>query len=182
VGLVEDCRATILIADYIGVDAASKINAIGAGFSITGVQTTGLTGAMHVGVLVDVPSPYLGQEFALSLELRDVDAGSVVQVPGASGQPEALRIQNIVKAERPVIPGVYLPPNMYGRVQMVMAFTNGLPLPAGRSYDWWLQIDGQHRKGWVSRFHVAGPAPGPVIGGPAGPASIPNIPLPPPVD
>jgi len=36
-------------------------------------------------------------------------------------------------------------------------------------------IDGQRRKGWVARFHVLAPLPQPVLGGPGGPSSIPNV-------
>lgn len=178
-GLVEDCRVTLIVADYIGVDAASKLNAIGAGFSITGLQPTGLTAPMYVGVLVDVPPAFHGQEFPLSLELRDVEGNSVVTMTGPSGAPEALRVQSMVTPERPVLPGTYLPPAMFARVQVVIGFQNGLPLSAGRFYEWRVEIEGQHRKGWIARFHVTGPPPPPVVGGPAGPSSIPNIPLPP---
>lgn len=180
--IAQECQAIILIADYIAVDAGGKLNAIGAGFAITGVQSTGFTGAMTVGVLIDVPTQHLGKNFAISLDLRDADTSSVVQIAGVSGQPEALRVQHVVVAERPLIPGMYLPPDLHGRVQMILAFPNGLPLRPGRSYEWRLEVDGTHRKGWVSRFHVAGPAPQPVIGGPAGPATIPNIETAPPVD
>lgn len=160
----------MLLADYIGVDAAGKVNAIGAGFVITGLQPTGTTAPQHVAVLVDVPARYAGQEFPLSLELRDADLDTVVQLPGPAGQLDAMRIQQLVKGERPVVPGAYLPDDLPVRIQLTLGFTNGLPLTPGRKYVWRAEIAGQHRKDWSARFYVPGPPPPPVFGGPAGPA------------
>jgi hypothetical protein len=178
VGFFEDAHVTVLLADYIGVDAGGKVNAIGAGFTITGIQPHGLTAPQHVVVLIDVPGKYAGREFAFSLELRDEDSGSVVQVAAPSGQPDTMRIQQILKGERSQAPDVYLPESMFLRIQVAMAFVNGLPLAPGRFYSWRAQVDGQHRRDWSARFHVLGPPPPPVFGGPAGPADIPNIPAP----
>jgi len=175
VSIHQDAHVVVFIADYIGVDAASKINAIGAGFAISGLQPTGMVAPQHIAVLVDVPSRYAGSEFAVSVELRNETIGGVVQLLGASGAPEALRVQQMAKAEPPVIPGVYLPELMFCRVQMMLAFPNGLPLAPGL-YAWRVELDGQTSPGWHASFYVPGPPPQPVFGGPAGPSDIPMLP------
>lgn len=174
-----EAHAVIFVADYIGIDAAGKINAIGAGFALTGVTPEGQTPPQHVAVLIDVPSRYDGDEFALSLELREESSDSVVQVAGPTGQLEALRLQQVMQVNRPQISGAYLPTNLSCRVQATIGFPMGLQLQPGRTYGWHLQIDGQTRAGWVAKFHVVGPPPGPVFGGPSGPADIPGMGSPP---
>lgn len=173
-----DASCIVILADYIGIDAASKANILGGGFAISGLQQNGQTAPQYVAVFVDVPGKYRGEEFTLSLELHDDTAGGTVQMPGPSGQVEALRVAQIVKAEAPNIPGIYLPDTMFSRVQTVLAFPNGIPLPVGHFYSWRAQIDGQGRPGWKASFHVPGPPPQPVFGGPAGPAAIPTMPSP----
>lgn len=173
--IFEDAHAFVLIADYIGVDAAGKINTIGAGFAISGVQPTGLLAPQYVGAVIDVPGRYVGQECALSLELFDDTAGSTVQVPAESGL-EAMRVQQVVRVDRPNLPGVSIPDSMFSRLQVTLGFPTGLPLAPGRQYSWRLQIDGHHSPDWYASFYVPGPPPSPVFGGPAGPADIPNLP------
>lgn len=176
-GIFEDAHVAIILADYVGIDAGGKVNAIGAGFTLTGVQPHGLTAPMHVVALIDLPGKYSGREFAFSLELWDDDTQEVVQMPGPSGQPDTMRIAQLVKGDRPQAPGLlYLPETMFVRVQVALAFVNGLPLAPGRFYSWRAQVEGQHRKDWSARFHVAGPPPPPVFGGPADPADIPDLP------
>jgi hypothetical protein len=175
VALAQDAQVSVLLADYIGLDAAGKINALGAGFTVTGVAN-GLTPPQHVAALIDVPSSYAGQDFALSVQLRDETVGRLVQVPGQSGLLEALRMQQVARAERPNAgPGVHLPQTMFARVQVALAFPMGLPLVVGNYYAWQVEIDGQSQPHWQARFYVAGPPPGPVFGGPSGPASIPPL-------
>lgn len=179
--LFSDAHAVVLIADFIGADAAGKLNAIGAGFAISGIGPDGQTPPQHVAVMVDVPSKYAGDEYALLLELRNETTGAVVQVPSATGQLEALRMQQVVRVERPALgPAIYLPNDMTCRSQVTIGFPMGLPLEPGNSYAWQLRIDGQHRPGWIARFHVVGPRPGLVFGGPAGPADIPDVETPTP--
>lgn len=176
-GLFEDSHAFVLIADYIAVDAAGKINALGVGFAIAPTAPgTGLLAPQSVAAVIDVPREYVGQDFSLSLELHDEDAGTIVQIPGQSGQLEALRVQQVLRAERPSVPGLYLPESMFSRVQVTLGFPTGLPLAPSRMYSWRMQIEGQHRPNWRASFYVPGPPPQPVFGGPVGPASLPSPP------
>lgn len=173
--LADDLHLTMLIADYIGVDAGGKLNAIGAGITVTGLQPNGLSAPHHVAVLMDAPSKYYGTQFAFSLELRDQETNQLVQVPNPSGTMEALRIQQVLTVSAPFIQNVYLPPGMVARVQVSLAFPTGVPVQAGATYGWHVQIDGREGKGWYAQFHVPGPPPPPVVGGPYSPANIPGL-------
>lgn len=173
--IAEDAQVVVLLADYIGVDAAGKLNALGAGFTVVG-HNGSTTAPLHVAAIIDVPAKYVGEDFALSLQLQDETSGRLVQVPGQSGVLEALRVQQVVRVERPQSAGsVHLPPTMFARVQTVVGFPAGLPLIAGNYYAWQVQIDGHSRPEWQSRFYVPGLPPAPVFGGPSGPASIPPL-------
>lgn len=164
----------VLVADHIGVDAGGKLNALGAALTLTGVQPNGFTPPQSVAAVIDVPSRHAGAEFAVLLELRNETADTVVQLPGPSGKPEALRIQQLVQAKRPQVQGAYVPESMFCRVQVMLNFANGLPLAPSTLYAWRLEVDGQHRKGWRAQFYVPGPPPAPVVGGPAGPSGSPT--------
>ena len=167
----EDARVLLFVADYAGVDAAQKINAIGAAFTLTGLQPqSGLTPPQHVVVVIDVPVTYVGTDFAVAIELRRDDIDQAVTVPGPAGQPEAMRIQQIVRPERPHVPqGAQMPSGLYARIQYVLAFPTGLQLQPGVTYRWRVEIEGQTKPGWDTVFHVLAPAPGPIFGGPSAP-------------
>lgn len=184
-GIFDDASVTVFVADHIATDAAQKITALGAGFLLTGLDPqTRLSAPQHVAVLIDVPAKYVGQQFALSLELRDETIGQTVQVPTPpTGQLDALRVQQVVPVNPPLLGGASLPEGTPIRSQVTLGLPTGVPLVAGHRYAWRVEIDGQHRSGWKAVFSVLGPTPGPVFGGPAGPAAIPNIaPLPPPTE
>lgn len=188
-GIYDDAHVVVLIADYIGVDPSGKVNALGVGMSIVGAQPIPVPGTpsgasgqtvmaapQHLIVMIEVPPKYVRQQFALSIELRDENTRETAKVAEPDGTVQPLRLQQAVTVEPPSVPGVYLPPDMFSRVQVSLAFPNGLPLTAGHYYDWRVEIDGQHREGWRARFLVAGPPPAPVFGGPSGSADIPNVP------
>jgi hypothetical protein len=175
VALLDDARVTVLLADYIAVDGNGKLTAVGAAFTLTGLQPDGHTPPQHVAVLVDVPASHLGQDFSLDLSLRD-DSGAAVLVPGPSGDMEPLRVAQVMRAQAPQAQGLHLPAELPGRVQIVIGFPQGLPLAQGRGYRWVVELDGRSRPEWSSGFYVPAPPPGPVFGGPVGPTSIPNLP------
>ncbi len=175
--LLDDARVTLLLADYVAVDASGKLTAVGAAFTLTGLGPDGHTPPMHVAVLVDVPAHLVGQDFAMSVELRDDGSGAPVLVAGQDGEPEPLRVAQVMRAQPPAVPGLQVPASAPGRVQVVLGFPGGLPLEIGHSYRWSVELDGATRPEWSVVFHVPSPAPGPVFGGPSGPTSIPNFPL-----
>lgn len=177
-GVFQDAQAVVLLADYIAVDAAGKINALGAGFMMTSVQPEGLSAPQSVAAIINVPAKYSGQQFAISLELRDLTTGQVAQFPGQGGRAEALRIQQLALAQRPMIQGVVVPDTVPCRHQMFVSFVNGLQVTPGHMYEWRLEIEGQHRPGWSAPFYVLAPPPGPVIGGPTAssdPTAMPRL-------
>jgi hypothetical protein len=174
VDLLDSARVTVLLADYVAVDAAGKLTAVGAAFTLTGLQPDGHTPPMHVAVLVDVPGEHVGQDFSLGVSLRDDVTGRPVLVPGQDGE-EPLQVAQVMRAQAPAVPGMVIPASVPGRVQVVLGFPQGLPLTQGHSYRWSVELDGQTRPEWSALFHVPSPAPGPVFGGPLGPASIPNL-------
>jgi hypothetical protein len=176
VALLDDARVTVLLADYIAVDANGKLTAVGAAFTLTGLQPDGHTPPQHVAVLVDVPASHLGQDFSLDLSLRVGETGDPVLVPGPSGEVEPLRVAQVMRAQAPQAPGLHLPSDLPGRVQVVIGFPQGLPLAQGAGYRWVVELDGQTRPEWSTGFYVPGPPAGPVFGGPVGPTSIPNFP------
>ncbi|MDP9181293.1 MAG: hypothetical protein M3P04_00775 [Actinomycetota bacterium] len=173
--LHDSARVTVLLADYIAVDAAGKLTAVGAAFTLSGLQPDGHTPPVHVAVLVDVPGDLVGQDFALGVGLVDDATGRAVLLPGADGGGEPLRVAQVVQAQTPSVPGMLVPSTAPGRVQLILGFPQGLPLEAGHSYRWAVELDGQTRPQWSAWFHVPSPAPGPVFGGPVGPTSIPNL-------
>lgn len=170
-----DAQVAVLVADHIAIDQSGKVTALGAFFTVSGFQSSGMSAPQFVLVVVTVPPRHVGEEFSLSLELRDLDADTAVMVNGPSGQLEALRVQQLVKIERPSIPGLSLPPNMPANINVSLGFPNGLPLQMGRLYGWRVEIDAQTRPGWLASFAVAAPPPPPVFGGMAGPAGIPGL-------
>jgi hypothetical protein len=174
--LRDDAHVTVVIADYIGVDASGKINVVGGGWTTAGAQPNGFSAAQYLAILVDIASGHVGEEFTLTVALHAADSGETITVPGPSGTAEALRVQQLSRVEAPPAqPGMYVPSSMFSRVQLMVAFPNGLPLAAGRRYSWRVEIDGAGRPDWRADFLVAGPPPNPVVGGPAHPSHIPGI-------
>lgn len=175
--LFNDAQVHFILADYAAVDAAGKLNVIGGGVSFIGSAGAGQpTAPFTVAVTVLVPAKFVNETYAPSVELHDVTIGQIVMVAAEGGQLQALRAQQAI-----TVPPVQVPPGMAAPSDAmqgnttVIQFANGLPLTPGHSYEWRVQIDGQNRQGWWHRFHVLGPAPGPVFGGPAGSPTIPGV-------
>lgn len=173
-----EARVSFVMADFVGGDQSGKLNIIGGGITFLALQppTGQATAPFGVIAMADIPAKLVGTQYAISLELYNETLGQVAQVPGPSGQLEAMRVQQVAAVQPlPPLPGAKPPSDAFVRHVMMLNFSNGLPLLAGCSYDWKLQIDGQHKPGWFSRFHVLAPAEGVVFGGPVGPGTIPGI-------
>lgn len=166
----DDARALILLADYAGVDASGKVNAIGAAFNVTALDHRGQTPPHYVIVFVSVPRSYVGQDFSVVIELRRADLNQTVTLPTPAGQAEALRIQQVARPEMPMVaPGTLLPADLDSRVQYVLAFPNGLSLQAGVTYRWRVEVEGHSKPDWEAPFSVLAPVPPPIFGGPSAP-------------
>src|SRR4051812_46935927 len=101
--IAEDAHAILLLADYASIDAGAKVNVIGAGFTLAGWQA-GQTAPMHVVMMIDINGRHAGEQFTFTLELRDRDTSELVALPGPTGAAEALRISQVLTAERPALP------------------------------------------------------------------------------
>lgn len=163
--LADEVRVTMLLADYASVDAANKLQILGGGWQVATVLPNGMTAPQYLVVLIEVPSGRVGEEFAVGVSLHDERTGTVVELPGPGGQPGvALRVQQLSKADRPVAPGVRFPLDYPGRVQAILAFPDGLPLPPSGFFSWRLEVDGNHVEHWCLPFVTGGPPPAPVVG------------------
>jgi hypothetical protein len=163
--IAETARVALVLADYAQNDTSNKAYILGAGWQVTSLQpTTGQTAAQAVVVIIDVNPEHYDEQFAVEVTLHD-DANEVVQTPGPTGEPTALRVSQVLKAEKPSTPGHFVPPKaLWARVQVTLNFPAGLPIQAGRSYTWRVRIDGDDSRTWDASFHVAGPPPSTVIG------------------
>lgn len=170
-----EASVTLFIADFANVDGGGKVNALGAGFEVVGVQPNSFSAPMSLVLWIDVPSRHVGEQFTFSIELRDEESDQIVRVPGPTGRSEPLRIQQVARVNPPNVPGVFLPQGFPSRTNFLMAFPNGVQVTPGHSYRWVAQIDGQGRPGWNTRFHVAGPPPI-VFGGVDNPEGLEDMP------
>lgn len=178
--MFSEAHVTVLIGDYISVDLGSgKVYGLGLGFQFLPANPpTNLTPPMSLGVLIDIPSSYAGQQVPVVIELRDLTLNQVVSFtpPGGSG-PEALRIQQLMLVNKPAILGVYVPDTVPARLQAAITFPNGVMVVPGHRYAWKLEIEGQTRPGWSAEFHVLDSQPPPLFGGPTGrsPSDLPQV-------
>jgi hypothetical protein len=163
--IADDARVTLLLADYAVADAVKKVNILGAGWQLAGLQqNTGMTSPQTVVVFVDLPPQHNNEQFAMSLTLLD-ESGQAVEVPGPTGEQQPLRISQLCKAEEPVFPGQNVPSNVvFSHLQWVVQFAGGIPLPPSQLYTWQVEIDGNAPKAWAASFYVPGPKPKPVLG------------------
>lgn len=99
--------------------------------------------------LVDVPWDMTNQPHEMVLQLLDAD-GQTVQVPGPTGEPQPLRVENRVEVGRP--PG--LPSGTEIKVPLVINLGQGLPLVPGQRYRWQLEINGHTKEHWSAAFYV----------------------------
>ncbi|MEP6697972.1 MAG: hypothetical protein ABJA34_14005 [Pseudonocardiales bacterium] len=155
----------LFLADYAAVDAASKLNMIGGGLSLIGFNPgTSLSAPFSLVATVSVPPALYGAECSVEIILEDA-AGVLVSLPGPTGETQTMRVGQAVTFQRPIFPAASVPENLVdARVQWVLNFAAGLPLPVGNRYIWRIRIDHETRPDWVEAFFVPGPPPGPVIG------------------
>lgn len=133
----------VLIADFVNVDTAGKVNIIGGGIQFLGSDPeTGLTApfAVYVNVTVTIPM-FEEMSAAVQVELVDAD-GQPVTVPSPDG-PNMMRFNQDVDFRHTVRADVQQPPMGFpGTSNIVLNFPGGLPLPAGATYEWVALLDG----------------------------------------
>ena len=147
----------ILIADFVNIDAAGKVNIIGGGVQFLGFDPdTGMTApfSLYASIIVTLPTLDEASE-AVDILLVDAD-GQPVTLPGPEG-PNQLRFNQIVDFTHAKNPAVQQPPIGFpGSSNVVMNFPGGLPLPSGSTYEWVVLVDG--RRLASTTFFVPGPA------------------------
>lgn len=164
-GVADLARVAVILADYALADPVGKVNILGAGWAVTGVNPqTGTIPPHTLIVLLDFPPELYGEDFSISIALRDA-VGEPVQLPGPAGAPQPMRIAQILRVEEPSFPGANIPRDtVWAHAQTTFNLSNGLPLPANQLYTWTVEIDGNRKPEWAVSFFVAGPPPPPVIG------------------
>lgn len=156
----------LLIADYVSADAVGKLNLIGGGLSVIGMQTgqtpgagTGNTAPFGVVVSIAAEPDMYGSECAFELILEDSSGEQVfLPNPGGKGVHHALRFAHDIVFEEPDFPQIPGVPkrSVPARVQLVIMFIAGLPLTPGNAYSWRVKIDHDSHDDWTEQFYVPG--------------------------
>lgn len=153
---LSSASANILIADFVNIDAAGKVNVIGGGIQFLGFDPdAGLTAPFSLFVSVTVSLPSLDEASAIvEVLLVDTD-GQAVTVEATDG-PNEMRFSQGVDFRHTVAPDVQQPPIGFpGCSNVVLNFPGGLPLTAGGTYEWHVTLDGTRLAS--TTFFVPGP-------------------------
>lgn len=150
--------ADILLADYVGIDTAGKLNIVGGGISSIGSYPDGMTAPFSVLVILDFKPEFDGQKFQYGLELVDL-AGEPVELEGPEGKSRLQLFNEQTAGIEPNSPDIQkrqgVPPGIIPiGVRSVVALTNGIPLPSTNFYSWRLTVDSQEVPGGTRTFYV----------------------------
>lgn len=162
--VADAANVRILLADFVNTDPAGKLNIIGGGISMVGVDPNLKSTIPHAVVArIAFPPKYVGDSPAIELALEH-DDGTPVALPNPMG-PQLLRVGAADALKPAVMPNTDVPPNaVWPSVQFAMFFSNGLPLEPNRVYTWRVKIDHDTREEWTEKFYVFTPSSGPVVG------------------
>ncbi|MET4002800.1 hypothetical protein ABIB48_001518 [Arthrobacter sp. UYCu511] len=151
--------ASIIIADFVNIDAAGKVNIIGGGIQFLGFDPdTGMSApfSLFVSVTVSIPA-FDSTQAVVEVALVDTD-GRPVSVPASEG-PNVLHFKQQVDFRHTMAPNMQPPPMGFpGCSNVVLNFPGGLPLPTGSAYEWVVMLDGARLSS--STFFVPGIADG----------------------
>lgn len=163
--LSDNATVRLLIADYVAADAAGKLNVVGGGLGVLGLnQETGFTAPFGVVVIIAVPPNLDGAETSVEVILED-STGAPVGLPGPAGEPQIMRVAQNVTFEEKNLSAVGVPRRaLRPRYQWILMFGAGLPLSINQRYLWRVKLDHETRDEWTEEFVVPGPPPGPVLG------------------
>jgi hypothetical protein len=161
------------MADYAAIEETSrKPNVLGADLQVLIGAPAPLpeaqarlvnTPPFAIFVNVAVPPELAGEEFVLSVDLRDA-LGELVNMPGGT-DADKLRITQIVRVDDSPSAGLGIPRRtLWPRFNLAISFANGLQLVGGQAYRWVLQIDGSSREEWETDFFLTGPPVPPLLG------------------
>lgn len=161
--LTSGAAGQLIIADYVNIDSAGKVNIIGGGIHMIGFDPeNGVTAPFALFASVSAKL-IAGEDNAAAVEIVLVDSdGQAVDLPGPAG-PQKMRIAQNVEFGHVLQPGMpSLPAGFPARHNMAMNFPNGLPLALGKSYEWVIQMD--HELIAKVSFFVPGIRDAPVVG------------------
>jgi hypothetical protein len=160
----DSAKAEVWLADFCNVDGAGKLNVVGGGITMIGVNPAlGVTTPFAVVARVSFAPKFVGESPAVELALER-DDGSLVMVPGPTG-PQYVRVGSAGPLKPAVAPGAHVPPNtIRPSTQFVMHFANGLPLEVDHAYMWRVKIDHDTCEKWTEIFYVVRADPQPVTG------------------
>lgn len=162
--VADDATVRLLIADYASADSAGKLNVVGGGLGALGfVPNIGQTSSFVLVVWITVPPRHYNAECAVEIVLED-STGNPVSLPGPTGVSQVVRVGHAVRFEEPKAVAGIPRGTLRARMQWVLAFATGLPLPVGQRYRWRVKIDTESRDDWTEDFVIPGPMPGPVLG------------------
>ena len=124
-------RASIVLADFAETDPGGKVHILGAGWSMTGPQP----GPQAVVGFIQAPPEHAGSSIAFTVRLAD-QTGEIVEVQGPAGMQRMEAAGQIEVRE---------PEEWDGSTDLNVAFALNvmLPLPPGRAYTWFLEVDGK---------------------------------------
>jgi hypothetical protein len=158
----------IIMADYAVADAGGKLTIVGGSIAVIGTEPgTGLTAPFAVVVMVTFDPAHIGESPAVELLLEDENE-QLVALPGAVGelgQPQYLRVGVTDQLKPTTLPNHKIPTEAARpRIQILLNFQAGLPLPKGQRYKWRVRVDGESRDEWTEWLYIPKPTPGPVVG------------------
>lgn len=138
-------KAHILLADFAQADGQGKIGALGLGWSVTGTPTP----PQAVIVLLRVGWTEANRPHKLEVSLLTADGENAVMAPGPFNE-QPLKVEATFEVGRPV----GIPEGSDIDHNLAVGIGAGLPLEAGRRYEWRLSIDGTHDESWSAPFFV----------------------------
>ncbi|MFT4299669.1 MAG: hypothetical protein QM597_08550 [Aeromicrobium sp.] len=139
-------KAHLLLADHAQQESGGKVHALGLGWTTTRTPTP----PQAVVVLLRVPWNETNTRHRLTLSLVDTDGRPVIVGQGPQGRPQPLQIQHEFEVGRPV--GV--PAGFEIEYSLTTQLGPGMPLEAGKVYEWRLDINGVHEDTWRTTFFV----------------------------
>ena len=133
----------VVLADY-AVTHDGKVMMAGAGWSQVGAGPF----ASALAFIVKVPWDMANQQIAIHAELVDEDGRPVL----VNQAPLALDIGFSVGRPDGLRPGSDIDQNLAVQIPPIA-------LAPGRSYEWRISVDGEHRQDWNRGFFVRAPHP-----------------------
>lgn len=158
----ESAHVRIILADYAAADDTGKLNIVGGGISIVGINPqTQATPAISVVATVSFDPAFIGESPAVELQLED-EHGEIFVMPGDPPQKLRAGVSSEVKSSG--VAGLTVPGNaVRPKSQIVMQFMNGLPLKPGHTYRWRVKVDHMTRDEWTESLYVPTVAIGPTL-------------------